>query len=141
MGGKKQPGRFTIQFNAADPQQRQVIELLNQQGRRKAVFLTCAVLAYCGQGAAPVIPPPSPPPSLEPAMIEQIVQKVLRQKVSAAPTQKDGAGVVAPAEGSRDETAFQPPCASAASSLPEDDPDLPDPDLAAICDTIDAFRR
>ena len=137
MGGKKQPGRFTIQFNAADPQQRQVIELLNQQGRRKAAFLTCAVLAYCGQGAAPVIPPPS----LEPAMIEQIVQKVLRQNVPAAPTQKEVAGARAPAGCSRDETAFQPPCASAASSLPEDDPDLPDPDLAAICDTIDAFRR
>ena len=141
MGGKKQPGRFTIQFNDADPQQRQVIELLNQQGRRKAVFLTCAVLAYCGQGAAPVIPPPSPPPSLEPAMIEQIVQKVLWQNASAAPIQKDGAGAVASAGCSRDETAFQPPCASAASSLPEDDSDLPDPDLAAICDTIDAFRR
>ena len=137
MGGKKQPGRFTIQFNAADPQQRQVIELLNQQGRRKAAFLTCAVLAYCGQGAAPVIPPPS----LEPAMIEQIVQKVLRQNVPAAPTQKEVAGALAPAGCSRDETAFQPPCASAASSLPADDTDLPDPDLAAICDTIDAFRR
>ena len=137
MGGKKQPGRFTIQFNAADPQQRQVIELLNQQGRRKAVFLTCAVLAYCGQGSAPAIPPPS----IEPAMIEQIVQKVLQQNASAAPTQKDGAGEVASAGCSRDETAFQPPCASAASSLPEDDSDLPDPDLAAICDTIDAFRR
>ncbi len=137
MGGKKQPGRFTIQFNAADPQQRQVIELLNQQGRRKAVFLTCAVLAYCGQGAAPVIPPPS----LEPAMIEQIVQKVLRQNASAAPIQKEVAGALAPAGCSRDETAFQPPCASAASSLPADDPDLPDTDLAAICDTIDAFRR
>lgn len=137
MAAKKQPGRFTIQFNAADPQQRQVIELLNQQGRRKAAFLTCAVLVYCGQGAAPVIPPPS----LEPAMIEQIVQKVLQQNASAAPTQKDGAGAVASAGCSRDETAFQPPCASAASSLPEDDPDLPDPDLAAICDTIDAFRR
>lgn len=141
MGSKKQPGRFTIQFNAADPQQRQVIELLNQQGRRKAVFLTCAVLAYCGQGAAPVIPPPSPPPSIESAMIEQIVQKVLRQNASAAPIQKEVAGALAPAGCSRDETAFQPPCASAASSLPEDDPDLPDPDLAAICDTIDAFRR
>ena len=137
MAAKKQPGRFTIQFNAADPQQRQVIELLNQQGRRKAAFLTCAVLAYCGQGAAPVIPPPS----LEPAMIEQIVQKVLQQNASAAPTQKDSAGAVASAGCSRDETAFQPPCASAASSLPADDPDLPDPDLAAICDTIDAFRR
>ena len=30
-----------------------------KQGRRKAVFLTCAVLAYCGQGVAPAIPPPS----------------------------------------------------------------------------------
>lgn len=141
MSGKKQPGRFTIQFNEADPQQRQVIELLNQQGRRKAVFLTCAVLAYCGQGAATVIPPPSTPPSIEPAMIEQIVQKVLRQNASAAPTQKEVAGALASAGCSRDETASQPPCASAASSLPEDDPDLPDPDLAAICDTIDAFRR
>ena len=141
MGGKKQPGRFTIQFNAAEPQQRQVIELLNQQGRRKAVFLTCAVLAYCGQGSAPAIPPPSPPPSIEPAMIEQIVQKVLRQNVPAAPTQKEVAGALASAGCSRDETAFQPPCASAASSLPADDSDLPDPDLAAICDTIDAFRR
>ena len=72
MAAKKQPGRFTIQFNAADPQQRQVIELLNQQGRRKAAFLTSAVLCYCGQGAAPAVPPPTP----ESAMIEQIVQKI-----------------------------------------------------------------
>ena len=95
------------------------------------------MLAYCGQGAAPVIQPPS----IEPAMIEQIVQKVLRQNASAAPTQKEVAGALASAGCSRDETAFQPPCGSAASSLPEDDPDLPDPDLAAICDTIEAFRR
>ena len=76
MAAKKQPGRFTIQFNAADPQQRQVIELLNQQGRRKAAFLTSAVLCYCGQGAAPAVPPPTP----ESAMIEQIVQKILAAK-------------------------------------------------------------
>ena len=137
MCEKKDPYKFTIRFNPSDPTHQQTVVLLNQQGRRKAAFLTCAVLAYCGQGAAPVIPPPS----LEPAMIEQIVQKVLQQNASAAPTQKDGAGAVASAGCSRDETAFQPPCASAASSLPADDPDLPDPDLAAICDTIDAFRR
>ena len=95
------------------------------------------MLAYCGQGAAPVIQPPS----IEPTMIEQIVQKVLRQNASAAPTQKEVAGALAPAGCSREEAAFQPPCGSAASSLPEDDPDLPDPDLAAICDTIEAFRR
>lgn len=49
--------------------------LHNRQGRRKAVFLTRAVLACCGQGAAPAVPPPP----VEPAMVEQILQKVLRQ--------------------------------------------------------------
>ena len=59
MGGKKQPGRFTIQFNLSDPQQRQVIELLNEQGRRKAVFLTAAVLSYCGKNnVTQILPQP-----------------------------------------------------------------------------------
>lgn len=50
MADKKNPGRFTIQFNAADPQQRQAAELLERQGRRKAQFLTAAILRYvCGQ--------------------------------------------------------------------------------------------
>lgn len=50
MADKKNPGRFTIQFNAADPQQRKAAELLEQQGRRKAQFLTTAILHYvCGQ--------------------------------------------------------------------------------------------
>lgn len=46
MGKKKQPGRFTLQFNLEDPQQRAVSELLEQQGRRKAQFITSAVLLY-----------------------------------------------------------------------------------------------
>ena len=33
MGEKKKPGRFTLQFNLEDPQQRAVSELLEQQGR------------------------------------------------------------------------------------------------------------
>lgn len=141
MGGKKQLGRFTIQFNEADPQQRQVIELLNRQGRRKAVFLTCAVLAYCGQGTAPAVPPPSPPPSIEPAMIEQIVQKVLRQNTSAVPVRQDSMKAAEPtgraAASSVLPTAPTPPT----TPLPAEDMNLPDVDLAAICDTIDAFRR
>lgn len=40
------PGRFTIQFNMDDPQQRMVAELLERQGRRKAQFLTNAALCY-----------------------------------------------------------------------------------------------
>lgn len=46
MGEKKKPGRFTLQFNLEDPQQRTVSELLEQQGRHKAQFLTSAVLHY-----------------------------------------------------------------------------------------------
>ena len=43
MFEKKDPGKFTVRFNMADPQQRTVIELLNQQGRYKAQFHTsCA---------------------------------------------------------------------------------------------------
>ncbi len=75
MAAKKQPGRFTIQFSLADPQQRQVIELLNLQGRRKAVFLTNAVLSYCGQS----VPPPVSVSQLDLAAIEQAVRKVLQE--------------------------------------------------------------
>lgn len=46
MGEKKKLGRFTLQFNLEDPQQRTVSELLEQQGRHKAQFLTNAVLCY-----------------------------------------------------------------------------------------------
>lgn len=46
MGEKKKPGRFTLQFNLEDPQQRTVSELLERQGRHKAQFLTSAVLCY-----------------------------------------------------------------------------------------------
>lgn len=46
MGEKKKPGRFTLQFNLEDPQQQTVSELLEQQGRHKAQFLTSAVLYY-----------------------------------------------------------------------------------------------
>lgn len=46
MAEKKDPGKFTIRFNVADPKQRSAAELLNRQGRQKAQFLTTAVLHY-----------------------------------------------------------------------------------------------
>ena len=46
MSDKKDPGKFTIRFNIADPQQRTAAELLNQQGRYKAQFIANAVLFY-----------------------------------------------------------------------------------------------
>lgn len=46
MGDKKDPGKFTIRFNTADPQQQAVVDILNRQGRYKAQFITNAVLFY-----------------------------------------------------------------------------------------------
>ena len=129
MAAKKQPGRFTIQFNAADPQQRQVIELLNQQGRRKAAFLTSAVLCYCGQGAAP-------PPTPESAMIEQIVQKILAAKnldtLAQVGDQPDLLPPTLPRE--------TPGMPAAMTQTAAAEPELAADDLAAICNTIDVFR-
>lgn len=135
MGGKKQPGRFTIQFNAADPQQRQVIELLNQQGRRKAAFLTSAVLAYCGQGCAPVIPPPSLETTM-PELIEQIVEKILAAKEAGTPAHVGG-----PAPPQPTRPLAPPGISPAPAQAATVEAELPEADLAAICDTIEAFRR
>ena len=132
MAAKKQPGRFTIQFNAADRQQRQVIDLLNPQGRRKAAFLTSAVLCYCGQGAAPAVPPPTP----ESAMIEQIVQKILAAKnldtLAQVGDQPDLLPPTLPRE--------TPGMPAAMTQTAAAEPELAADDLAAICNTIDVFR-
>ncbi len=50
---KKMPGRFTIQFNMEDPQQRAAAGILEQQGRRKAQFLASAILQYTQSGGTP----------------------------------------------------------------------------------------
>lgn len=46
MAEKKFPGRFTVQFNMEDPQQRQAALFLERQGRRKAQMITNALLSY-----------------------------------------------------------------------------------------------
>lgn len=46
MSDKKMQGRFTIQFNLNDPQQKKVSDCLDEQGRRKTQFITNAVLYY-----------------------------------------------------------------------------------------------
>ena len=55
MGEKKKPGRFTLQFNMEDPQQRMASDLLEQQGRHKAQFIASAILSYIQHPRAPVI--------------------------------------------------------------------------------------
>lgn len=53
MAEKKDPGKFTVRFNICDPQHKAVVDLLNQQGRSKAQFLTNAVLHYINCTEAP----------------------------------------------------------------------------------------
>lgn len=85
MAEKKDPGKFTVRFNAADPQQRTVIELLNQQGRYKAQFLTSAILHYIHCPETPEIQGTV----TDSAEIERIVRHVLAQQQAVpAPRQE-----------------------------------------------------
>lgn len=74
MGEKKKPGRFTLQFNLEDPQQQTVSELLEQQGRHKAQFITSAVLHYIQHPGQSSGHPPVDEASLE-QMILAIMEK------------------------------------------------------------------
>ena len=81
MAEKKDPGKFTVRFNIADPQQRTVIELLNQQGRYKAQFLTNAVLHYVQRSEIPDV---RGVPAASNEYIERIVRSVLAQQQAAS---------------------------------------------------------
>jgi hypothetical protein len=98
MAEKRDPGRFTIKFNMEDPNQRSAVEILNQQGRQKAQFLTAAVLHYLHCSETPEF---QPMPAVDTAAIEKIVLEVLernsRQRPSTMPVAAPTAGT-APAE-------------------------------------------
>lgn len=65
-----------------DPSHRQVIDILNQQGRRKAQFIVNAILHYINCPETPEIPQPS---SIDSHVIEEIVFRILRQQASVIP--------------------------------------------------------
>ena len=127
---KKDPGKFTVRFNMADPQQKAVIDLLNQQGRYKAQFLTSAILHYVHCPETPDIRSAAAVDSTE---IERIVRHVLAQQQTAAPSalrqggQEPGEAVV--------------PWEEPDSSLPNTRNPAEDADKAAILQTLDAFRK
>lgn len=79
MNGKKDPGKFTVRFNIADPQQREVVETLDKQGRCKAQFLTNAVLHYIH---CTIVPDVQSAPVTTSEEIERIVRNVLSQQQS-----------------------------------------------------------
>ena len=85
MGEKKRPGRFTVQFNLGDPQQARTAEILEQQGRQKARFISTAVLHYIYYTEIPEIAAPAAPDAME---IERIVLEMLKKYIpddTAAP--------------------------------------------------------
>ena len=86
MTEKKDPGKFTVRFNTADPHQRTVIEILNQQGRYKAQFLTSAILHYVHCSQTPDIHGASAVGSEE---IERIVYSVLARQQTVPVSQQE----------------------------------------------------
>lgn len=127
MAAKKDPYKFTIQFNPADPTHLQTADLLNRQGRRKAQFLVNAVMHYIHCSQTPDIPQAPP---LDTKLIETVVQQILKEQQIMPP---------AP-EPEQQSTPILPPAdndlryAEAAETLGEDG-------LTAIANTMAMFRR
>ena len=81
MPEKKEQNKFTIQFNPADPAHRQTIDILNQQGRRKAQFIVNAVQHYLHCPETPDIPQPAP---VDIHTIEDIVRRIVEEQKKPA---------------------------------------------------------
>lgn len=77
MGEKKKPGRFTLQFNLEDPQQQTVSEILEQQGRHKAQFLTSAVLYYIQNSGSQEHD--SRTPAVDETILEQMLVSIMER--------------------------------------------------------------
>ena len=127
MSEKKKPGRFTLQFNMEDPQQRMVSELLEQQGRHKAQFIASAVLSYiqCPNPQGPG----SGPPAIDEAMLERMLLAIIEKHprfAGTAPSEPPGA------EG--------PPASATSGKRPWEEAMGKDA-LDAINDTLAAFQQ
>ena len=126
MSEKKQPGRFTLQFNLEDPQQRTVSCLLEQQGRRKAQFITSAVLLYTQN------PMQTDQESSRPAVTEEALERMLLAIMERHPQFN------APVTGGHSrETAG--PSQDAPVSVEKDKPMAEDA-VMAIAETLAAFQ-
>lgn len=127
MAEKKNPVRFTIQFNPGDPKQLSVSELLEKQGRHKAQFITNAVLHYIHCPEAPEISEPRP---IDRNLLEQLVMDILKRQgneLRSLPQKVEPAGLI--------ETKL----------IPEVPPELEKlfgkEGLSAIASTLSAFQR
>ena len=127
MAAKKDPYKFTIQFNPADPTHLQTAALLNRQGRRKAQFLVNAVMHYIHCSQTPDIPQEPP---LDTKLIETVVRQILKEQQIMPPApepEQQSAPILPPADNDLH-------YAEAAETLGEDG-------LASIANTMAMFRR
>ena len=127
MGEKKQPGRFTIQFNMEDPQQKTVSELLEQHGRHKAQFITSAVLQYM----QPAMPNEinSDPPALDQELLMRLLLSIVEKNPQFAPASLSGLARTAK------------PSAQPSTSTKEWDAPIGDDAMMAISETLAAFQQ
>lgn len=128
MAKKKEDNKFTIQFNPADPQHAQTIAILNQQERRKAQFITNAVMHYLHCSHTPEIPQAVP---IDTAVIESIVRRIMEEqsKPSSAPGKEAVKDKPQPIKPKTESIRYD----EAAELLGEDG-------VAAIANTIGRFR-
>ena len=126
MAEKKDPSKFTIGFNRQDPQHRIVIDLINQQGRRKAQFIVNAVLHYIHCTETPDIPQPVP---VDSKMIEEIVLRILQQRTAADPMPEPK------------QTPAKRPTKSESVHMDEMEDLLGKDGMSTIVNTLAAFRR
>lgn len=76
MAQKNNPMRFTVQFSPGDPCHQQTVDILNQQGRRKAQFIVNAVMHYINCSEIPDIKPTV----IDTALIEGVVRRLLAEQ-------------------------------------------------------------
>ena len=127
MCEKKDPYKFTIQFNPSDPMHQQTAVLLNRQGRRKAQFLVNAVMHYIHCSQTPDIPQEPP---VDTALIETVVRKILKEQSEGPQIKKAEKHHPPTAQAPKDDFSFD----EAADTLGADG-------LAAIANTMAMFRR
>lgn len=129
MPNKKEQYKFTIMFNAGDPLAQQTADILNQQGRRKAQFITNAVQHYLHCKETPDIPQSLSSASVDYSVIEKLVRRILAEN-SSLPTAVPASQKTVPAIKQDEELQMD----EAAELLGEEG-------LAAIANTMALFRK
>lgn len=129
MPNKKEQYKFTIMFNAGDPLAQQTADILNQQGRRKAQFITNAVQHYLHCKETPDIPQSLSSASVDYSVIEKLVRRILAEN-SSLQTVVPSSQKTVPAIKQDEELQMD----EAAELLGEEG-------LAAIANTMSLFRK